>query len=104
MKSIRRRLGVLAPLLASAWLSGLSACGGGDDHTIELENETAPYLVPLARAAVQVSAGWAHTCAVLADGSAAAGAATSSASSATVVRHSRVAPTAPPSAATGRWP
>jgi alpha-tubulin suppressor-like RCC1 family protein len=71
MKSIRARLGVLAPLLALAWLTGLSACGGGDDHTTELKNETAPYLVPLARAAVQVSAGWAHTCAVLADGSAA---------------------------------
>ncbi len=68
MKSISARLGVLAPLLALAWLS---ACGGGDDHTIELKNETAPYPVPLARAAVQVSAGWAHTCAVLADGSAA---------------------------------
>jgi alpha-tubulin suppressor-like RCC1 family protein len=68
MKSISARLGVLAPLLALAWLS---ACGGGDDPTIELKNETAPYLVPLAQAAVQVSAGWAHACAVLADGSAA---------------------------------
>lgn len=68
MKPIRQRLGVLAPLLALTWLA---ACGGSNDDTIELKSEPTPYQVRLAQAAVSVSGGWAHTCAVLADGSAA---------------------------------
>ena len=68
MNSIRCRFGVLVPLLA---LALLPACGGSDDDTIQLKNEPTPYLVPLAQPATSVSAGWAHTCAVLADGTAA---------------------------------
>lgn len=39
MNSISRRVGARVPLLALTWLS---ACGGGDDKTIELKSEPTP--------------------------------------------------------------
>ena len=68
MNSITRGIGFLVLVFALPWLA---ACGGGDDRTIHLKNEPTPFQVPLAQAAGSVSAGWAHSCAVLADGSAA---------------------------------
>ena len=68
MNSIKRSIGFLVLVLALPWLS---ACGGNDDHAIDLKREPTPFQVPLAQAAASASAGWAHTCAVLADGSAA---------------------------------
>lgn len=68
MNSINPRIGRPIAALILSWLA---ACGGGDDRTIELKTESTPFLVPLAQSAASVSAGWAHTCAVLADGSAA---------------------------------
>jgi len=68
MVPMHRSVGFLVAVFALPWLS---ACGGDDDFRIELKSQPTPLQVPLAQAATSVSAGWAHSCAVLADGSSA---------------------------------
>jgi len=60
-------LGILA---AVAMASVLAGCNYGDDNrAIEVRRQPTPLLVTLAQPVNTSSAGWAHTCAVLADGS-----------------------------------
>lgn len=68
MSSPARSVGLRVALSV---LLSLAACGGYDDDPVEIKLQPTPYQIPLAQSATSAGAGWAHTCAVLADGSAA---------------------------------
>ena len=62
--------GWLKVLAAAAVASVLAGCNYGDDNrAVEVRRQPTPLQVTLAQAVTTSNAGWAHTCAVLADGS-----------------------------------
>lgn len=64
-----RACGLLAAL-ATALL--VAACGdSNDDPVVEIKRQPTPYQIPLAQPVTSAAGGWAHTCAVLANGTAA---------------------------------
>jgi alpha-tubulin suppressor-like RCC1 family protein len=56
-----------APVAVAVAALLLAACGSDNDTVVQVKRQTTPYQVPLGQAATRASAGWAHTCAVLAD-------------------------------------
>jgi alpha-tubulin suppressor-like RCC1 family protein len=58
-------------LAAIATALVFTACGDNNEPVVEVKRQPTPFQVPLAQAATSAAAGWAHTCAVLANGTAA---------------------------------
>src|SRR5262249_33569377 len=70
MKEGSRCFGVVAMFLATLLLVGCGYDDNNNDYVIQVRVQPTPIQVSLAQPVTQASAGWAHTCAVLADGSA----------------------------------
>jgi alpha-tubulin suppressor-like RCC1 family protein len=68
MNPVSRFFGLLAALVAA---SMLVACGDDNRPVVEVKRQPTPLQVTLAQPVTAAGAGWAHTCAVLADGTAA---------------------------------
>ncbi len=65
MNPVSRLFGLFAAALTALLLV---ACGDSNEPVVEVKRQPTPYQIPLAQAATSATGGWAHTCAVLANG------------------------------------
>lgn len=68
MNPVSRLFGLLAALAVTLVVT---ACSDNNDQVVEVKRQPTPFQVPLAQAVASATGGWAHTCAVLANGTAA---------------------------------
>ena len=67
--SLALQVGRAARLLLAVSLAALlAACNDNNDPDFSIRTQPTPLAVSLPASAVQAGAGWAHTCAVLSDG------------------------------------